>query len=215
MNKINTLLFDLDGTLIDTNEIIVRSYQHAFNTHLPEVTLSKQEIIDRIGPTLQEIFSQYTKSPFKVKDLINTYRTYYTTHEHTYFSLYPHVIPVLETLKEKGYNLAIVTSKFKEAAWPSFTHYKLDQLFDTFIALDDVNHPKPNKEPVLKALSAFDNVDQAIMIGDNQGDILAGKNAGILTAGVAWSIKGKDFLNQVHPDYMFDSMHDILKLLED
>ncbi|MFW6319707.1 MAG: pyrophosphatase PpaX [Bacillota bacterium] len=214
MKKINTICFDLDGTLIDTNAIIVKSYQHAFNTHLKDISIDEQTIINQIGPTLQEIFSQYTKSPFKIKALITAYRDYYVKHEHDYFSLYDNVIPVLKILKDDGYNLAIVTSKFKAAAWPSFTHYQLDQFFDTFIALDDVKNPKPSAEPVLKALSAFDHVEGAIMIGDNQGDILAGKNAGIYAAGVAWSIKGAEHLKAVNPDFMLDDMESLLTLLK-
>ncbi|MFW5838325.1 MAG: pyrophosphatase PpaX [Bacillota bacterium] len=214
MKKINTICFDLDGTLIDTNAIIVKSYQNAFKTHLKDISIDEQTIINQIGPTLQEIFSQYTKSPFKIKALITAYRDYYVKHEHDYFSLYDNVIPVLKILKDDGYNLAIVTSKFKAAAWPSFTHYQLDQFFDTFIALDDVKNPKPSAEPVLKALSAFDHVEGAIMIGDNQGDILAGKNAGIYAAGVAWSIKGAEHLKAVNPDFMLDDMESLLTLLK-
>ncbi|MFP4286232.1 MAG: pyrophosphatase PpaX [Candidatus Izemoplasmataceae bacterium] len=213
MRKIDTILFDLDGTLIDTNEIIIKSYQHAYKTHLPNLALSRQTIIDQIGPTLNDIFSLYTDSPFTVKALIDTYRAYYVENEGKYHKLYPKVYETLKTLKSKGYQLGIVTSKFKVAAWPSFTHYKLNEFIDVFIALDDVKNPKPDKEPVLKALSKFKSIRGAIMIGDNQGDILSGKNAGILSAGVAWSIKGKAHLNLVNPDYMFDTMDDIIKLL--
>lgn len=213
MRKIDTILFDLDGTLIDTNEIIIKSYQHAYKTHLPNLSLSRQTIIDQIGPTLNDIFSLYTDSPFTVKALIETYREYYVENEEKYHKLYPKVYETLKYLKENHYQLGIVTSKFKVAAWPSFTHYKLDQFIDVFIALDDVSNPKPNKEPVLKALSKFKTTHGAIMIGDNQGDILSGKNAGILSAGVAWSIKGKSHLSLVNPDYMFDTMDDIITLL--
>jgi pyrophosphatase PpaX len=213
MRKIDTILFDLDGTLIDTNEIIIKSYQHAYKTHLPNLSISRQTIIDQIGPTLNDIFSLYTDSPFTIKALIDTYREYYVEHEDKYHKLYPKVYETIHYLKSNGYQLGIVTSKFKIAAWPSFTHYKLDSLFDVFIALDDVKSPKPNKEPVLKALSHFKTIRGAMMIGDNQGDILSGKNAGILSAGVAWSIKGKAHLKKVNPDYMFETMDDIIKLL--
>lgn len=213
MRKIDTVLFDLDGTLIDTNEIIIKSYQHAYKTHLPNLSISRQAIIDQIGPTLNDIFSLYTNSPFTVQKLIDTYRNYYVKNEDQYHKLYPNVFETLKYLKEKGYQLGIVTSKFKEAAWPSFTHYQLDSLIDVFIALDHVKNPKPDKEPVLKALSKFKTHTGAIMIGDNQGDILSGKNAGILGAGVAWSIKGKTHLNLVNPDYMFETMDEIITLL--
>ena len=213
MRKIDTVLFDLDGTLIDTNEIIIRSYQEAYKIHFPELKISRKKIIDQIGPPLEAIFSLYTKSPFKIAEAIDTYRAYYMKHEATYHSLYPHVLEVLKTLHAQGYQLGIVTSKFKQAAMPSFTHYGLDQYFSVFIALDDVKNPKPSAEPVLKALSKFTTYQGAIMIGDNQGDILSGKNANILSAGVAWSIKGAHHLKKVNPDYMFYSMNDIITVL--
>jgi len=85
MNKINTLLFDLDGTLVNTNEIIIESYKHAFREHLPEKHFTREAIIDMIGPPLDEIFSNYTKSPFKIKKMIDTYRLFYKAHEHDHF----------------------------------------------------------------------------------------------------------------------------------
>ncbi len=211
MKKINTLLFDLDGTLIDTNEIIIKSYQYTFDKHLPEVAIKRQTIIDHIGPTLEQTFGLYTNDSHEIQTMVDTYRTYYSAHEHEYFSLYPEVIETLDKISNMGLNLGIVTSKFKAAAWPSFMHFGLNRYFDVFISLDDVMHPKPNAEPVLKALSQFSNVESAMMIGDNQGDILAGKNAGILSAGVGWSIKGENHLRQVCPDIVFASMASILE----
>jgi len=215
MKKIDTFLFDLDGTLIDTNDIIIKSYQHTFNTHFKSLSITKDSIIDQIGPPLSEIFARYTQDQNLIKTMIDTYRSYYKIHEMKSHKLYPGVKEVLSTLKEKGYKLGIVTSKFKESAMPSFTYYGLEDYFDVFIALDDVEHPKPSGEPVLKALEHFNNSSRAIMIGDNQSDILSGQNAGILSAGVSWSIKGKEHLSAVNPDIMFDSMYDIIELIKE
>ncbi len=213
MKKIDTVLFDLDGTLIDTNEIIAKSYEYAYQTHLPDLEMPRSLVINNIGPTLRTIFSRYTKDPARVDALIESYRAYYTQYEFDYFYLYPKVKDVLDKLKENGIQLGIVTSKLKEAAWPSYTHFGLEHYFDVFIALDDVDEPKPSAEPVLKALSAFDHVENAIMIGDNQSDLLAGQAAGILSAGVAWSIKGRDHLKKVNPNYILESMEDLLPLI--
>ena len=214
MKKIDAVLFDLDGTLINTNEIIVASYRHAYSRHLPNLTISDQEIIDDIGPTLRMIFSKHTNDQYLIDTLIETYRTYYTENEKKYHYLYPNVVETLQELKNHNLKLAIVTSKFKDAAWPSFSYYKLEQFFDAFIALDDVKNPKPDKEPVEKALKLLGNPQNAIMIGDNQGDILSGKNANILTAGVAWSIKGATHLKKVNPDFIFEDMRDIINLIK-
>lgn len=207
-NKI-TVLFDLDGTLIDSNEIIIQSYFHAFKVFKPELVLSREDVITFIGPTLEDVFSRYV-SKETIPQMIKTYRTYYTEHEEEHHTLYPGVIEGLKALKKLSVKCGIVTSKFKEAAWPSFTHYGLEPYFDTFIALEDVTSPKPHKEPVLKGLDACGPYDYAIMIGDNQGDILSGMNAGIHGAGVAWSIQGVNHLKKVNPDFIFNSMDEIV-----
>jgi pyrophosphatase PpaX len=130
------------------------------------------------------------------------------------FKIYPDVLEVLDDLKSKNYNMAILTSKFKEAAWPSFTYYNLDRIFDVFISLDDVENPKPHKDAVNTVLSHFPESKTAIMIGDNQGDILAGKNADIYSAGVAWSLKGAAHLMEVDPDFMLADMNDIYRVIK-
>ena len=205
MKKLDTILFDLDGTLIDTNDIIVRSFRSTFDRHFPDVHVTDAQIHSFIGPTLQQTFSEYTKDPFLIQDMIDSYREFYVEYEIGNFKIYPDVLEVVTDLKEKGYNLGILTSKFKVAAWPSFTHYGLENIFDSFTALDDVEYPKPHRNAVDTALQNFPNCKKAIMIGDNQGDILAGKNAGIYSAGVAWSLKGPDHLLEVKPDFILTS----------
>ncbi|MFP4077528.1 MAG: pyrophosphatase PpaX [Candidatus Izemoplasmataceae bacterium] len=214
MNNINTILFDLDGTLIDTNEIIIRSYLYAFKKHLPEIDISRDRVIDHIGPPLDRIFSTYTSSPFKVKAMIETYREFYANNEFAHFKLYEGVTETLNTLHSQGYTLGIVTSKFLESARPSIEFFGLDRWMDAIITLDDVKHPKPDKEPVERALEALDNVDTALMVGDNTSDIESAKSAGILSAGVAWSIKGETVLKAANPDYMLETMDSIYAILD-
>lgn len=213
MNKINTLLFDLDGTLVNTNEIIIDSYKHAFNTHLTNHSITRNEIVEMIGPPLDKIFSKYTKSPFEVQKMIDTYRAFYKQYEHDYFYLYDGVFDALTKLKSQNYNLAIVTSKFKVSAQPSIDHFNLDSIFDVIVTLNDVENPKPDKEAVEVALSQFKDVDKALMIGDNASDILSAKNAGILSAGVKWTIKDLKVLSDVDPDYIIDSMDDVFRII--
>jgi len=214
MKKIDTFLFDLDGTLIDTNEVIIQSYDYTFKKHFKDITVTRDEIIAQIGPPLSDIFNRYTDDQALIAKMIDDYRNHYKSIESDLFQIYDGVLEVIQTLHKKGYKLGIVTSKFKVSAYPSFKHYQLDPYFDVFIGLDDVTYPKPDKEPVLKALSQLNNVKNAIMIGDNQSDILSGKNAGIYSAGVAWSIKGKEHLEVVEPDIIFNSMYDIIELIK-
>lgn len=214
MTKIDTIIYDLDGTLVNTNDMIVKSFKATFNRHFPQIELSLDTIKSFIGPPLDETFRSYTSDPFLIQDMINSYREFYVEYEKEGHNLYPGVLQTLKELKNQNYQLAILTSKTREAAWPSYTKTGLSNYFDVFVGWDDVKHPKPHKDAVNTVLKSFDDVKQAIMIGDNQGDILAGKNAGIYGAGVTWSFKGSAHLMEVEPDFMLEKMSDIFQILK-
>jgi pyrophosphatase PpaX len=91
---------------------------------------------------------------------------------------------------------------------------KLHQFFDVIVTIDDVEHVKPHPEPLEKALRLLDaNPATTLMVGDNHHDVSGGKNAGTKTAGVAWTIKGRDYLAAYKPDYMLEKMSDLLTIL--
>jgi len=215
MKKLDTILFDLDGTLIDTNYVICESFKYTFRVNFPDIILSDEEVGSFIGPTLQQTFGKYTDSEKVINKMIKDYRYYYIEFEMGNFEIYPNVKEVLLKLKDLGYNLCIVTSKFKEAAWPSFTFYGLETIFDAFVALDDVETPKPDRNPIDVALSHFPNHKEVIMIGDNKSDIMSGKNAGIYSAGVAWSFKGEEYLKEAKPHFMLKNMNDIFRVINE
>jgi pyrophosphatase PpaX len=90
----------------------------------------------------------------------------------------------------------------------------LDPFFEVIVAYDHVTNVKPDPEPIFKALEQLESApEESIMVGDNYHDILAGKNAGTTTAGVAWSIKGRDYLAKYEPNYMLENMADLLTIL--
>src|SRR5690606_6393537 len=93
---------------------------------------------------------------------------------------------------------------------------KLVSFFDVVIGLDDVTRAKPDPEPVLKGMNALGGKPETtIMIGDNMHDIVAGKNAGMKTAGVAWSAKGRDFIESLEPDYILDHISQLIDIVEE
>jgi len=82
--------------------------------------------------------------------------------------------------------------------------------------MDDVKHVKPDPEPILLALKKMHlEKENVLMIGDNSHDIVGGQNAGVRTAGVAWSMKGEEFLMQFKPDYMLHHMSDLITIVEE
>jgi pyrophosphatase PpaX len=212
-NKINTVLFDLDGTLIDTNELIISSFLHTFEHYYPN-QYKREDVLPFLGPTLRETFETLDAS--KVDDMIATYRTYNLAHHDTLVTEFPTVLETVKVLKETGYKVGIVTTKLSDVVMKGLKLTKLDSYFDVIVALDHVKKAKPDPEPIIKALEQLSSKpEEAIMVGDNYHDILAGKNAGTQTAGVAWTIKGRDYLEQFNPDYILEEMADLLEILED
>ncbi|WP_077619475.1 pyrophosphatase PpaX [Bacillus sinesaloumensis] len=209
---INTLLFDLDGTLIDTNELILQSFMHTFKEFLPERHFTREEILPFNGPTLLESFSSV--DPDRAEEMVAVYRKFNHEKHDELVTEFPGVFETIKTLKEKGYKIGVVTTKLRNTVNMGLKLTKLDQFFDVVVTLDDVKKPKPDAEPVMLALRLLNSSpEEAIMVGDNYQDIVAGQNAGTKTAGVAWSHKGKDFLLEYKPDFMLENMSDLLDLV--
>jgi len=207
--SIHTILFDLDGTLIDTNELIIASFEHTFHHH--ELTFTREEIMEFNGPPLADTLRAI--DPERADGMIETYREHNHRVHDDYVKVFPHVNETVGKLKDKGFQLGVVTTKMRKGVNMGLALTGLDNLFDTIITLEDVKHPKPHSEPVMKALAELKSpADTALMVGDNYHDILAGKNAGTRTAGVAWAHKGKERLLEYEPTYMLKDIRDILKI---
>ncbi|MDQ0199015.1 pyrophosphatase PpaX [Neobacillus ginsengisoli] len=210
-NKITTILFDLDGTLIDTNELIITTYLHTLNKYYPS-KYSREDVLPFMGPTLHEAFS--TVDPDRVEEMILEYRTFNIANHDALVKEFAGVLETVGTLKEKGYKLGIVTTKRLDVTLKGLRLMKLDSFFEVIVAYDHVSKTKPDPEPIFKALEQLDSTpSEAMMVGDNYHDILAGKNAGTITAGCAWSIKGREYLAKYEPDYILENMADILTIL--
>ncbi|WP_017472438.1 pyrophosphatase PpaX [Amphibacillus jilinensis] len=209
---IKTLLFDLDGTLIDTNELIIASFHHTFKKHTDH-NYSKEEILPFIGPPLIDTMKHV--NPERAQEMMDTYREHNLANHDAYVKAYPTVVETIKILHQQGYKLGIVTTKITATAKLGLEITGLAPYFDVVIGLDEVEHAKPHPEPVIKALHALDRTPvDTIMIGDNYHDIEAGQNAGTKTAGVSWTIKGRESLVKLKPDYMLEHMSDLLTILE-
>ncbi|RDW15692.1 pyrophosphatase PpaX [Oceanobacillus chungangensis] len=208
--NIDTVLFDLDGTLIDTNQLIIDSFKYTFDHY--QLSFTEEEIIEFNGPPLIDTFHKI--DPERVDEMIAKYREHNITEHDKYVKAFPLVRETLEELKKNDIRLAIVTTKMKTTALKGLALTGLDSYFDTIITLDDVTHPKPHPEPVVKAMQALDaEASRTLMVGDNSHDIESGNNAGVLTAGVAWSRKGKERLLAHHPTYLLEDMRDLLTIV--
>ncbi|MBE6183927.1 pyrophosphatase PpaX [Heyndrickxia ginsengihumi] len=209
--QITTLLFDFDGTLIDTNELITQSHLHTLNKYYPG-RYKREDVLVFNGPPLIESFS--TIDPERAAEMVETYRAFNLAHHDELIKEFPDVLETLKELKEKQFKLAIVSTKFRDTLLRGLNLIHLDSIFDVIVTLDDVKHAKPHPEPIEKALQLLGSEPgETLMVGDNSHDIESGKNAGTYTAGVAWSAKGRAYLEALQPDFILEKMTDLYSIL--
>ncbi|MBS4174043.1 pyrophosphatase PpaX [Bacillus sp. FJAT-49736] len=208
---ISTILFDLDGTLIDTNELIIASFLHTFNHYYPG-KYTREDVLPFIGPSLKETMSSI--DPDRVDEMIERYRTHNLANHDLLVKEFDGVYETVQTLKEKGYKLAIVSTKMSATVKKGLKLTNLDSFFEIIVAIDDVENVKPHPEPIEKALKLLGSTPQeSIMVGDNYHDIVGAKNAGTLSAGVSWSAKGRAYIEKFEPDFILDNMRDLLDIV--
>lgn len=208
--SIKTVLFDMDGTLIDTNALIHESFVHTFNHY--GLSFTDEEILSFNGPPLTDTFMNI--NPDLAQNMIETYREHNLAHHDHYVKIFPTVVETLQRLQEQGIKMAVVSAKMRPGVELGLEITNIKHYFDCIVSADDATHPKPHPEPVLKALEQLGGTPEtSLMVGDNSHDIGSGNNAGVKTVGVKWSAKGEAFLRQFDPTYMIDEMRDLLKIV--
>ncbi|MFB5761928.1 pyrophosphatase PpaX [Paenibacillus medicaginis] len=209
---INTILFDLDGTIIDTNELIITSFLHVLQGKTLQ-PLTREVIIPHMGGTMENQLQTLTGLA-DVAGLVRDYRAYSMLHHDTMVKPFPNVLEVVKTLHKQGIKLGVVTTKIRPNTIRVLEMFDLVSYMGSIITVDDVEHPKPHAEPVLKAIQEL-SADPAhtLMVGDSSFDILAAQAAGVQSAGVAWSLKGEETLRGYNPDFMLKNMTDLLDLV--
>ena len=211
---IKAVLFDFDGTLADTNPLIIRNFEETFAQMLPERTFEMSEIIDCIGPTLKQTGERYF--PADVDGFIKTYRKFNAQYHDEMITIYPGVQKMLKALKEKGLKLAIVSSKKRELVAQGLECLDIHGFFDHIIGSDDVVHPKPHPEAINQALDYYGLTPEVcLMVGDNSHDIDGAKAAGVESIAVGWALRGADYLRQFNPDYIVNDAMEIVKIVDE
>lgn len=214
-SKIQAVLFDLDGTILDTDELIWAGYRHLFSKFSPDFALQEEHLLEVLGPPLKDIFPRYFKQD--VPELVREYRAHCDSLDSKeYVRVFKRVEETLDYLYNKGYKMGIVTTKFVEGAKAGLEEFGLDHYFDVIVGLDSVTYHKPHPEGVLLALKKLDVLPQhAVFIGDNATDIQAGHKAGVKSIGIGWSRKGRAHIEQANPYTMIDNMYTLIEVIRE
>lgn len=193
-----TVVFDLDGTLADTVELIVASYQHAFRTVVgheedPDVILSW------IGRTLHDAFTGY--SPGHAEALVAAYLPWNDANTERLIRSYDGVREVLADLVAAGARVGVATSKRRSAAQHAMDVLGLAEFVEVLVGMEDTSTHKPDPAPVLLAVERLGGTpERAVYVGDAVVDVLAGQAAGTAVIAVTWGAGHPEALAVAHPD---------------
>ena len=208
------ILFDFDGTLVDSVRLILDSYHHTMRVHgLPQH--SDAFWVAGLGTPLRVQFRRFTCEEAKVQQLIATYREFNLTHHDTMVTAYPGAVETVRALKARGSRLGIVTSKNRHCLDMGLTLCSFDGLFDVLITSDDLEASKPSPEPVHAALSLLgETPTSALFVGDSPHDIAAGRDAGTTTAACLWGPFSREQIEAERPDHWLFSFADLTALTD-
>ena len=210
-NRYDTILFDLDGTLLNTRELINRTFIHTFEHFRPEKVLTDEELDSFFGPSLRQTFSKYSEDEAEIQEMIQYYREYNVSIHDEIVTAFPGAKALIRTLANKGYKLGVVSSKKADLVEHGLELFGMLEKMRIVIGEDDVEHPKPDPEGILRAMEVLHS-KKALYVGDGVGDILAGKNAGIDTIGVLYSDR-KEQIIAAEPTYTIQNLNEILSIL--
>jgi pyrophosphatase PpaX len=204
------VLFDLDGTLLDSAELIIAAFQETCR-HLLGRDVDRDAILREWARPIRDRFRAL--APECAETLSQDYLRRYLALHDRYARLFPGVAETLDTLHARGYAMAIVTSKRRATTQAALDAFHLDRWCGVVIADEDVARHKPDPEPVLSACARLGVPPRdAIMVGDTPFDIGSGRRAGASTAGAFWGTVDAEALRTQQPDYELPAPTAVLSL---
>lgn len=213
MPPVQTILFDLDGTLIDSVRLILDSYHHTLAAHgLPP--RADADWLRGVGTPLTVQLAEWGTDPDALRAMIATYREYNLAHHDRMVTVYPGVPAAVEAIRAAGVRTGLVTSKNRQGALRGLTLVKLERQMDVLVCADEVTNPKPHPEPVEKALALLGaDPGGTVYVGDSIHDMVSGRAAGVRTAAALWGPFARSHLEETRPDYWLDTPADLLGLI--
>lgn len=216
MNKFKYILFDLDGTLIDSGKGIINAVKYALKKYGIDET-NEALLRSFVGPPLNQQFAKcYSFSAEKSLEAVMVFREYYETKGILENEMYKDIDKVLKHLKEQGNFLMVATSKPEKFAHNILAQHDLEKYFD-FIGGSLVDGSRVTKIQVLDHVlktNEINNADEALMIGDTKYDMIGAKNFNLKTVAVTYGYGTKEELLAAKPDFVVDTPTEILQIVK-
>jgi len=213
MKYIDLIIFDLDGTLVDSREDMA----NAVNFTLKQIGLREKnisEISSYIGKGIEDLIrgSLGNKQEALLKRALSIFVEYYRKHSTDTTVLYPNVKEILEYFKNK--RKTIVTNRNYEFALTTLNKLGIRDYFEDIVGGDDIGCMKPSSCPLDRSMGRLNaDKEKAIIVGDMDIDIVAGKKAGIITCGVTYGMGKKEDIIKAKPDFIIDDIIDLNKII--
>ena len=232
LNKLDTILFDLDGTLLNTKPLIDASFVHTFAHFRPDYVLTDEELDSFFGPTLQQTFSKYSSNQEEIDKMIEYYREFNIPHHNDMVKIFPGVKDTIKTLSSKGYNLGVVSSKKTDLVKFGLQLFDIEKYMDVIIGANEVKNHKPAPDGILLAIEKIKEVNaeaNRIFEEETKNDskivktikniirhpkkevrnvAYVGDTLGDMKAGKAANVKTIGCLYIKHPEIMLEAMPD-------
>lgn len=205
-----TILFDVDGTIIDTEYVMTRSLQKTLKEEQDkEVTIEELHFI--LGIPGKEALKKYANSADEIDYLLEQWGKKILSLSHQ-ASIFPYMEDVFKKLQDTGAKMGLVTSKTKTEMENEFDHFDLNSFFKVIVTASDTVLHKPNPDPVLKAIQLLDaDKSETIYIGDSVYDMKSAKASGVKFGLAKWGALDLEAFGEA--DYIFDTPFDVLKLI--
>jgi len=204
------IIFDIDGTLTSTNELIFKSFNHIAKKYLDR-TFTDNELIALFGPTEDVILKELCGKNFVAAK--KDYYEFYKSHHHI-ANLYPGINELLDYLKTKGVLLAVFTGKGRQASLITLEELCIKNYFNIIVTGDDVANHKPSSEGIMKFVNEYSlKKDEVLMIGDSVSDVNASKEAGIKIASALWDSYAAEKVKNLGSNYYFITVEELKEFL--
>jgi phosphoglycolate phosphatase len=214
--KYDTVLFDLDGTILNSLEDLADSVNSVLESSGYPLR-SLEEIKSFTGAGYRVLLTKALPkdtSAAEIERCTILYRKIYLTKIADKSCPYDGIIELLKKLKSMGCKLGVVSNKFETAAREACRVY-FEDYFDYVIGDDPIRSKKPSPEGVWEALKALGSSrEKAVYLGDSDVDIKTAKNAGLVSVGVSWGFRSRAVLEESGADFIIDSPGELLNILE-